>query len=81
MNIFSAMMVACLHHPIKQQNRHFIFFVSILLKYVSDNFVTLNGTAIIAFDLENAPYLVMFTKIGELKIKLACNKHAFTVPI
>jgi hypothetical protein len=24
---------------------------------------------------------VMFTKIGELKIKLACNKHAFTVPI
>jgi hypothetical protein len=36
-----------------------------VLKYqIFDNFVTLNGTAIVTFNLENDPYLVMFSGAG-----------------
>jgi hypothetical protein len=50
----------------------YIFLRNIILIYelkwhYLDNFVTLNGTANATFDLENAPYLIMFIGTGVLK--------------
>jgi hypothetical protein len=39
-----------------------------VLKYHEfNNIAELNGTTIVTFDLENTPYLVMFTRTGVLK--------------
>jgi hypothetical protein len=41
-----------------------------VLKYRDfDNFIILNGTAIVTFDPENVPNLMMFTGAGVLKKK------------
>jgi hypothetical protein len=42
----------------------------VLKCHVFDHFVTLNGTTILTFDLQNAPYLVILTWTGVLKTDL-----------
>jgi hypothetical protein len=50
---------------------------------VFDNFVTLNGTAIVTSDLEHASYLVIIARARhniKTRIEIFCNKDAVIVP-